>query len=211
MSLNLKNAWGRLTSTDNPQMLTFEQIIQAVFSPNQDALKVEGSGTAGSDGSIPLATVGKTQVVVVTPTVSASPDYSAGDSIGGKIVLANAVRIAGGTARLENLVITDKANQKPSGYILIFNADPSAATITDNAAFVMSTDLTKIIARIDVSAADYITLGTDNIAVADVPYSGRLLKSAATTSLWAAWIALSAPNLASTSDLQLTFNFSAAD
>lgn len=208
MSLNLKNALGRLNSTDYLRMLNMEQIIQACFSPNQDALKVEGSGTAGSDGSIPLATVGKTQPVVLPLTVTAAL-YAAGNSIGGKLVLANAVRVAGGASRLENLIITDKSNQKPSGYIFFFNADPTAATLTDKVAAAFSTDLTKIVGRVDVSAADYITVGTQ--AVADIPYAGRLMKSAATTSLWAAWVALSAPTFASTSDLQLTFNFSAAD
>jgi len=159
-----------------------------------------------SDGAA-VITVGAALPVRVTLAVSASPDYTAGDSIGGKIVLANAVRVAGGTSRIESLLITDKANQKPSGYILIFNADPTAATLTDNAAVVLSTDLTKVIARIDVSAADYVTI--DSKAIAQVPYVGGPLKSAATTSLWACWVALSAPNLAAVDDIEMLFGFTA--
>lgn len=160
-----------------------------------------------SDGAAVVA-VGAALPVRVTLATSASPNYSTGDCLGGKITLANAVRIAGGASRLENLLITDKANQKPGGYIYIFNADPTAATLTDNAAAAFSTDVSKIIARIDVSAADYITTGT--IAVADVPYAGRLLKSAATTSLWAGFVLLTdGTNLAAVDDIDVLFNFSA--
>jgi hypothetical protein len=158
----------------------------------------------------PLVAVGAALPVVVTPAVTATPNYSTGDVLGGKLVLANAVRAAGGASRLENVLITDKANQKPGGYILIFDSDPSAGTYADNGAVALSTDLTKIRARIDVSAADYVTI--DSKAVADVPYSGRLIKSAATTSLWAVFVLLTdGTNLASVDDIQITFNFSAAD
>jgi hypothetical protein len=161
-----------------------------------------------SDGAA-VVTVGASLPVRVTLTASATPNYSTGDSLGGKIVLANAVRVAGGASRLENLLITDNSNQKPSGYIYIFDSDPAVATLTDNAAAVFSTDRSKIIARIDVSAADYITTGTQ--AVADIPYAGRLLKSAATTSLWAGWVLLAdGINLADAGDIEVLFNFSAA-
>lgn len=161
-----------------------------------------------SDGAA-VTVMGKSLPVRVTLAVSASPNYSTGDSLGGKIVLANAVRVAGGSSRLEGVVITDKANKKPGGYIYFFDADPTAATLTDNAAAAFSTDITKIIGRVDVSAADYITTGTQ--AVADVPYAGKLLKSAATVNLWAAFVLLTdAIDLGAVDDIDVLFNFSAA-
>lgn len=168
---------------------------------------VDEATTGGSSSTTPSVSVGIDQTVTVAPAVTAAL-YATGNSIGGKLVLANAVRVAGGSSRLENILITDKGNQKASGYILFFNADPAAATLTDKTAVALSTDLTKIIGRVDVSAADYVTV--DSKAIADVPYANRLLKSAATTSLWAAWVALSTPTFASTSDIQISFKFSAA-
>lgn len=208
MSWNPKYAL--FTAGNGPQqLLNAEQIIQGVVNQAQDALRVTGNGTAGADGSTPLVTVGNALPVRVTLATSASPNYSTGDSLGGKIVLANAVRVAGGASDLLNLLITDKANKKPGGYIYIFDADPTAATLTDNAAAAFSTDVAKIIARLDVSAADYVTTGT--IAVADIPYVGRQLKSAATTSLWAAFVLLTdAIDLGAVDDIDLLFNLRAA-
>lgn len=169
---------------------------------------VDEAASGGASSAAPAVTVGVDQSVTIIPTIAATL-HAAGDCIGGKMVLANAVRVAGGSSRLENLLITDKSNQKPSGYILIFDSDPAGGTYTDDAATVVTdADLIKQIARIDVSAADYVTIGGKSTA--DIPYAGRLLKSAATTSLWAVWTALSAPTFTGTSDLQLSFKMSAA-
>lgn len=146
---------------------------------------------------------GETVVVTPTVTVSASPDYSSGDSIGGKITLTNAVRVSGGTGVLQSIVITDKANQSPEGTILIFDADPSAATITDNAAFVFSTDVTKVIASVPVVTADYATINSTSVAT--LSNLGRVVKAASGTSLYAAFVTTTAANLASTSDIGLRF------
>lgn len=148
---------------------------------------------------------GETVEVAPTVTVSASPNYSSGDSIGGKITLTSAIRVSGGTAILQDIVITDKANQQPAGTILIFNADPSAATITDNSAFAFSTDITKLIATIPVVTADYTTI--DSIATANLNNLGRVVKAASGTSLYAAFVTTTAANLASTSDIGLRFKF----
>lgn len=142
--------------------------------------------------------------VVVTPTitVSTTPAYSAGDSIGGKITLANAVRISGGITLLQSIMILDQANQKPTGTILLFNADPSAATITDNAAFVFSTDDLKLVAAIPVTTADYVTINSK--AVAMLRNLGAEVKAAATT-LYAVFVVTSTPTFVATTDLQMAF------
>lgn len=156
----------------------------------------------GTDGSMTSAGTGA--VVTPTITVSTTPAYSAGDSIGGKITLANAVRISGGITLLQSIAILDRANQKPTGTILLFNADPSAATITDNAAFVFSTDDLKVVAAIPVITADYVTINSK--AVAMLRNLGAEVKAAATT-LYAAFVVTSTPTFAATTDLQLAFGF----
>lgn len=147
---------------------------------------------------------GNSAAVQVALTVSTSPAYSSGDSIGGKITIANAARAAGRSTTLQNMTVLDRANQSPAGTILIFNADPVNATITDNAAFVYSTDDLKVVARIPVAASDYVTINSKSIA--GLPNLGRVLGAPASgTSLFAAFVTTSTPTFAATTDVQVTF------
>lgn len=144
---------------------------------------------------------------VITPaiTVSTTPAYTAGDSIGGKITLANAVRVSGGISLLQSIMVLDRANQKPAGTILIYNADPSAATLTDNAALVNSTDDLKIIAQIPIYSVDYVTVNSK--AYAMLRNLGAEVKAASGTTLYASFCTTSTPTFAATSDLQIAFGF----
>jgi len=142
---------------------------------------------------------------VITPTiiVSAASAYTAGDSIGGKITLTSALRVSGGTAVLQSIMISGRANQKPAGTILLFDADPTAATLTDNAAVVLSTNDFNVLASIPVSAADYVTINSK--CYANLSGLGRTLKATTGTSLYAAFVVTSTPTFAATSDFQMRF------
>lgn len=124
-------------------------------------------------------------VLSVTPVIDTT-QYAAGDAVGGKQTLTGAVLVTSGVSILESLVVIDKANQKPVLDIFFFDADPSAATITNNAAFVFSTDVAKVIGRAQVAAADYVT--TNSIAVAKIALSerGLTLKANGGTAIYAA-------------------------
>jgi DNA-binding phage protein len=145
---------------------------------------------------------GFTASIKDTTAVSTSPAYTAGDAVGGLRTLANAVLTAG-TGVLESITVLDRANQKAALEILIFDANPTAATITDNAAFVYSTDDLKVLARISVGTADYITLNSK--AVALIRGIGAVLKAASGTSLYAAVVTTGTPTFAATTDVQIIF------
>lgn len=144
--------------------------------------------------------------IAVTPTVSASPDYSAGDVVGGIMTIPAAIRDTG-TAILKNLTIRDSSNQKPDLYILLFNALPTG-TYTDNAAFAWgSDDFAKCIGYVMIGATDYLTLDSKAIGFADFT---RLVKVAenenpGSRALYAIAVAVGTINLASTSDLTFLF------
>lgn len=157
-----------------------------------------GENHVGQVGS-PLDTVS------VTPTISATPAYTSGDAVGGKQTLTSAVRVSGGKALLQTLTVIDRANQKQPLTILFFNSDPSAATITDNAAFVFSTDISKLIGKVNVLAADYETV--DSIAVATIANLGLLLKASGSANLFVAVVTTGTPDFASTSDLVFQYGF----
>jgi hypothetical protein len=145
---------------------------------------------------------GFTAAIKDTTAVSVSPAYTAGDAVGGKRTLANAVKAAG-TGVLESIVILDRANQKAAMKIIIFDADPTVATITDNAAFVFSTDDLKAVAVIDIPATAYVTLNTK--AIASVNGIGAVVKAASGTSLYAAVVTTGTPTYAATTDVQVVF------
>lgn len=140
-----------------------------------------------------------------TTAVSASPDYSIGDAVGGKRTLANVFRVSGGTAILEDVMILDRANQGPGLEILFFDADPTAATITDNSGFVFSTDDLKLIARVTVGQSDWTSLNSKKYA--HIKSIGALLKAASGTSLYVAIVATTAYNAAATDDMQVIYKF----
>jgi len=149
---------------------------------------------------------GYTKTIKITPTVSTSPAYTAGDAVGGKETLTAALRTSNGTVILESLVLLDRANQKQPMEVIIFDADPSAATITDNTAFVYSTDDLKVVARISIAATDYVTLNSK--AIANLRGLGVAIKgNDSSTSLYAALVTTGTPTFAATTDIQLSFGF----
>lgn len=145
---------------------------------------------------------GNTFSLAVTQTTNASA-YEAGDAVGGKITITNAMRISGGTGILQSIDLIDKANQKAAMELLIFNSDPTAATITDDTAFVYSTDISKQIARIPIAASDYVTL--NSIATVSLGGLSRIVKASGSANLFAALVTTGTPTYTSTSDIIITF------
>jgi hypothetical protein len=168
---------------------------------NSTAIKVDGSAvTQPVSGNVG----GKTTTIKDTTAVSTSPAYSDGDCVGALRTLANAVTTSGGTGILESVTILDRANQKAGVEIYLFDANPTGATITDNAAFVFSTDDLKVIGRVSVAAGDYVTHNSK--ATATIKGIGLALKLNATTSMYAAVVLNgSTPTYAATTDVQITF------
>jgi len=144
--------------------------------------------------------------VVITPTITVdTAAYAAGDSIGGKITLTDAMRVSGGTGVLSGITLIDRANQKPALEIFLFDSNPAAATITDQAAFVFSTDDLKVIAKIVVAAADWTTINSK--ATAELANLNRVVKASGSANLYAAIVAGGAPDFVASTDLQLMFKF----
>jgi hypothetical protein len=72
--------------------------------------------------------------ISITPTISGAPAHSAGDSVGGKLELANAVERARGAGVIRDVTLADSTNAQGAIDVFFFAADPSASTLTDNAA-----------------------------------------------------------------------------
>lgn len=177
----------------------------------QRILPVHGSGTdSTSTTPFPVYQPGNNINIEITPVVSTSPAYTAGDAIGGKQTLTSATRSSSGSAILRSLLIYDLSNQKADISFVLFNADPSTATITDNTALNLSTDRSKVIGQFAIGASDWISINSE--AICQVPASklGQLLTASGSANLYAALMAVGisgVPTYSSTSALRLVWGF----
>lgn len=166
-----------------------------------------GGGDSGGEitilsGEDHIGEVGGNSDVIV-PTITVSTDaYTIGDSIGGKIILENALRVDEGTGILQSITVIDAANIKPEIDIILFNSNPTAATLADADPIVFSTDINKISRRIRVASTDYATIG--NVAIASVNPS-MIVKSISGKNLYVAICAVAAHDFNDASDLQIKF------
>ncbi len=159
-------------------------------------------GMEGYTGPIVQAT-SSSKLISPTITVDTSA-YTIGDCIGGKLTLTDAVRVSGGSGVLQTITIVDSSNIKPALEIIIFNSNPTAATLTDGSAIAFSTDVSKVIQRIPVYASDYTTVG--GVAIATIT-PGMIVQAVGSANLYAALNAVAAHDFLATGDLQVKFGF----
>ena len=121
-------------------------------------------------------------VLSATPTISASPVYSAGDSVGGLLSFTNAVAYSGGSGVIENVIVKDLAKQDAELDLILFDTNPSNTSPSDNAALdIHDTDLATIIAVINISTyADF----NDNSVGQSYPVGGLPFKLNTGTTLY---------------------------
>lgn len=133
-------------------------LITALGSPFQ-AGGALGAGTAGI-GNVG----GKTTMICVTPTVTATNSYGTNYVVGGLLTFSN-LWTATGTGVLQSVVVTIK-KVETSGFTFVpFNSNPSNTTWTDAAvAAINAADVAAVREPITLSA--YSGLGTHTVASA---------------------------------------------
>ncbi len=153
----------------------------------------------------PVQTFGWGFDVAVTPTVT-NGAYSAGDIIGGLMTFANVARAIDEAFLITGVAVAIKAAVMPNPLTLIlFSADPTATTKTDNAAYSLNAaDTFKVIKSIPfqtLGAAHYDhgtpnTISLDNLNVVALPASG-------TRDIYGLLVDATGVTLTSTSDVQV--------
>lgn len=145
---------------------------------------------------------GDITTISAVPTISSSPAYSSGDALGGKITLASAVRVSGGSGIVENLKLSDLGKQNGVVYVVFFKADPSGTTFTDNAVLdIADADMSKCIGHVKIEATDYASFNDNSVAA--VKAIGLAFKLTSGTSLYACLLSGDTKTYTSTSDLEL--------
>lgn len=161
----------------------------------------DGSTVISASNPFPTYTVNS----VLTPTVTAGA-YSAGDIMGGLLTFSSICPQAGTGLVIQELIFGFKSAVTPSLQLVLFNADPTGTTQTDNAAYSLAVaDMGKVIAALPInSLGGYLvdhgtpnTIHLNNMALAVKPTS-------ASTTLYGLLVDLTGVTLSSTSDLQIS-------
>lgn len=147
---------------------------------------------------------GDSEVITITGTSTAAL-YSIGHTLGGKLTLTNAMRVAGGSGVLHSVTIDDKSNTRPTGQIVIFGSNPSNSTLTDRAtAVVADGDVPKMIGVIPVTNSYWYQIASKGIM--SISGIGMMVQSATgTRDLYAMFYLDSTPTPSGTADF--TYHF----
>lgn len=138
-----------------------------------------------------------------TPTVTAGA-YSAGDIVGGLMTFPVG-RVAGGMIILQDVQVVTKSDVSPSLLLVVFSADPTSTTKTDNAAYSLNVaDAFKVRAALPLTAlgginTDHGTPHTIRVGNLGIP----IKLGAGSLNLYALLVDLTGTTLGSTSDVQV--------
>ena len=158
-------------------------------------LRVVGSAAVGGNVQRP------------TITVSATPDYAAGDVVGGIITLASVMAATGRQALLRSVALKDATGAGPALSLLFFRATPAGGTYTDNAAIVFgAADDDNLVGVVRVVAADWYTPsggGKSFVSLGGID----VVMGSVTSDLYLLIVADGAYNAAATTDLTAEIGF----
>lgn len=183
-------------------LIFFSLLANLCAEAEAQAISGGGGGGAVTQSGTWINT-GQAASISVTPTVTATT-YANGYVLGGLQTLTGAGRSSGLATYLQNVTVTSKGGQTAPMYIMVFNANPSSSTFTDDAAIsVNSNDVTKIAAVIPIST--WYSGGTATAAF--VPNLVANMTPGSSTTLYAVAVTMGTPTLASTSDLTFLYGF----
>lgn len=167
---------------------------------------------------VPRITIEVTKELI--PTVSTSPQYAAGDQVGGVQTLTDVIRqdsnLGYGTAILANVSIFCKSNNSSTYEILFFRNSPTM-TSSDNGSFNITSAnalAAGYIGRVSVGS-NYSTSGASagagtNAFSTDANLNLTIKKLGTETNpttIYAVMKTTATPTFTSTSDLTITYNF----
>lgn len=156
-----------------------------------------GTGSGMSQVGSPV------DVITVTPTVLNADAYDAGDTVFDATVVTGAVRVSGGSALLQSIVVADKDDQKAQLRLVFFDSTVTFGT-ADSAPSLSDADSLKCLGSVEIAAADYIDFG--GASVATVKGIGLLCKASGSANLYVAAMTSGTPTY-TTGGLQLRLGF----
>lgn len=196
---------GGITGTTSTFTGYFNTLQHGIYNSTRPTL-TDGQGTNTqftSRGALITSIDTRSAAVTVTPTVTASSAYTAGNEVGGLITFSSTVGIAG-SGVVQSIRVTSKTVQTGTLKLYLFNINPSNTTWTDKTApAINSADVTSVIGVYLLSAPDS-GLGTHTIYNLDG--IGKAFSIASGTSLYGILVTSGTPTWGSTSDVAVTVN-----
>lgn len=126
---------------------------------------------------LPVAALGAGTVLDVTLSLDTSA-YADGDVLADTQSLANAVRLAGGRAVLQSVMLIDESDQKQGLDLIVLDANNSLGS-ENSAPNISDANAGAILGRVPITAGDYYDLG--GVSIANVNGVGLMLKAAASS------------------------------
>lgn len=118
------------------------------------------------------------RIIARTPTVSTTA-YAANDVVGTRMQLGPIEA----PAKLTSITVIDRSAQAAVLEVIFFEKNPSASTLTDNAAPTLNaTEVGNIVARVQVAAADYAA-AINGVRVANLSNLNRIVKGSNLTAV----------------------------
>ena len=138
-----------------------------------------------------------------TLATSASPDYSSGECVGAKNSFV--MRTPGGGGKLTRACLKSIDAISVDSVLHLFDSDPDATTITDNAAFSLNgADQTRLLRSIAIASADWINHSTaTGLYIAEKAIDVPFLFATGDRTIYGALVAAGTINLSSTSSIEI--------
>lgn len=157
---------------------------------------------ANADGTFSSAVVAGGRVIRSNPAslpATSTSAYASGDVLGTKMQVASAIRVPAGSGYLQDLTVALKTNGLTAALdAVLFRADPSGSTFTDNGALsVVAADLDKVIGVANLTKITSLGGGT----LYEANQLARSIKLASGQDIWMVLVWRGAPTLGSTSDI----------
>ena len=144
----------------------------------------------------------------ITTSVSAAPTcdtsaYATGDLIGGKLTYTQALRK--GTGYIVGVIVTDLSAQASDLEVVVFNANPSNTTFTDQAAFdVGDADISKIAGSVLLGSSNRFAYADNGVKTSFSPPI-PIVSATGDGTFYAALISRGTPTFAASTDVKVIF------
>lgn len=148
------------------------------------------------------------QTYPITTSVSASPTcdtsaYATGELIGGKLTYTQALRK--GTGYIVGVIVTDLSAQASDLEVVIFNANPTGTTFTDQAAFdIADADITKVAGSVLFGSSNRFAYADNGVKTSFSPPI-PLVSATGDGTFYAALISRGTPTFAASTDVKVIF------
>lgn len=154
-----------------------------------------------ASGAFAQVIISSSRTLNATPTIDTAI-YASGDLLGTKMTFAGAAKEGVGSGTIHTVVLSDLDKESANVDLIIFNANPSATTFTNNAALdIDDADLSKIACIISITT--HATFSDNGISYANGTNCVFEIADAATPTLYAALVVRATPTYTTAADLTL--------